>query len=121
MENKLEFTYDISPGIAINFPGPLCSFTTNFGISLKGYDNANNSYVMGSGFIQGGTSTFVYQETYTTVGPSRWTAFVLGFSIASKNVGPIWTHALWFRLPVNAAFGTIARNRLEDAIQYAVN
>lgn len=121
MENVLEFTYDVSSGITIDFPGPSCSFTTNFNVSLKGYDNAGNPYVMGSGPTPGGTSTFIYQETYTTTGPARWTAFIIGFSIASKSVGPIWTHALWFRLPVNASFGTIARNRLDDAVKYAIN
>lgn len=120
-ENPLYFTIDLSQPATGEFPGPEYYFSVQISLSLEGYDNARRRYEMFGGPVQFTSPVFVFQERYETTHESNWNSFILGFSIPGKSFGPIWTHAVWFRMPTNGNFGTISRSTLSDALAFVIN
>jgi hypothetical protein len=120
-ENPLYFTINLSTPATGYFPGPEFYFTMPISLTLEGYDNSRRSYVSSSAPVEFTSPLFIFQERYETNNETNWTSFILGFSIPGKSIGPIWTHAVWFRLPLNQEFGTIARATLTDALTFVIN
>jgi hypothetical protein len=120
-ENPLYFTINLSTPAARYFPGPGFYFTMPISLTLEGYDNSRRSYVSSSAPVEFTSPLFIFQERYETTDETNWTSFILGFSIPGKSIGPIWTHAVWFRLPFNQHFGTIDRATLTDALTFVIN
>jgi len=120
-QNLLMLIIDLRSPIRITFPGPDCYFEIPIRIILEGRDNNGRSYRMAGGPVLCTTSQFVYQAAYSTEDMSAWNVFILGFSLPGKNLGPYWTHAVWFRMDANHLYGTISRIGLNNAISFTVN
>jgi hypothetical protein len=120
-QNLLTLTIDLRSPIRITFPGPDCYFEIPIRIVLEGRDDNGRSHRMIGGPVLCTTSTFVYQAAYSTDSMSAWNVFILGFSLPGKNLGPYWTHAIWFTMDTNTLYGTVSRVNLNNAISFNVN
>lgn len=120
-QNPLYLTINLSTPATSYFPGPDYYFTMPVSLILEGYDDARRRYVASSEPVEFTSPVFIFQEQYITNDETNWTSFILGFSVPGKSIGPIWTHAVWFRMPINNTFGTISRATLTDALTFVIN